>query len=194
VDRAPLAPRDALVRSALIDAIGMVPFGWPIAALGNIDGGGRGLWDAAPVPRNYFDERIARSYQAKWPELFEPGVVDPAVRFLAGPAGTGAALELGVPGLQRLPAGETLRAFAVTPEHLGFEEYAAATDRLLPHYWVVDGQLETFSTPFRLVWPSELDLMARLAGMSLRERWSDWSRAPFTSDSTTHVSVWEKPA
>jgi hypothetical protein len=92
-----------------------------------------GLWDAAPVPRNYFDERIARSYQAKWPELFEPGVVDPAVRFLAGPVGTGAALELGVPGLQRLPAGETLRAFAVTPEHLGFEEYAAATQIAFSH-------------------------------------------------------------
>ena len=55
-----------------------------------------GLWDAAPVPRNYFGERIAKSYQAKWPELFEPGVVDPAVRFLARLAGTGAALELGV--------------------------------------------------------------------------------------------------
>jgi predicted TPR repeat methyltransferase len=55
-----------------------------------------GLWDAAPVPRNYFDERIAKSYQAKWPELFEPGMVDPAVRFLARLAGTGAALELGV--------------------------------------------------------------------------------------------------
>ena len=48
--------------------------------------------------------------------------------------------------------------------------------------------------PFRYVWPSELDLMARLAGMTLRERWSDWNRAPFTSESTTHVSVWEKPA
>jgi len=104
-------------------------------------------------------------------------------------------IEVGVPGLQRLPAGETLPAFAVTPEHLGFEEYDAATQIAFSHhYWVVDGQLETFSTPFRLVWPSELDLMARLAGMSLRERWSDWSRAPFTSDSTTHVSVWEKPA
>jgi hypothetical protein len=83
----------------------------------------------------------------------------------------------------------------VTPEHPGFEEYDAATQIAFSHhYWVVDGQLETFSTPFRLVWPSELDLMARLAGMSLRERWSDWSRAPFTSDSTTHVSVWKKPA
>ena len=48
--------------------------------------------------------------------------------------------------------------------------------------------------PFRYVWPSELDLMARMAGMTLRERWSGWDRAPFTSDSTSHVSVWEKPA
>ena len=59
---------------------------------------------------------------------------------------------------------------------------------------MIDGQLETLSAPFRYVWPSELDLMARLAGMTLRERWSDWTGAPFTSDSTSHVSVWEKPA
>jgi hypothetical protein len=59
---------------------------------------------------------------------------------------------------------------------------------------VVDGQAETRSVPFRYVWPSELDLMARLAGMRLRERWRDWSCAPFTSDSRTHISVWEKPA
>jgi hypothetical protein len=44
------------------------------------------------------------------------------------------------------------------------------------------------------VWPSELDLMARLAGMTLRERWSDWNREPFTSDSRSHISVWQKPA
>jgi len=224
------------------------------------------------VPKNYFDERIARSYQAKWPELFEPAVVDPAVRFLAGLAGTGAALELGigtgriaiplsqrgvrvhgidlspdmvaqlrakpgtddigvtigdfattsvggtfklaylvrntimnlttqdgqiacfqnvaaqlepggcfvievvVPGLQRLPPGETVQAFTVTPTHLGFDEYDVASQGLISHhYWVVDGQLETLSAPFRYVWPSELDLMARLAGMTSRERWSDWT-------------------
>jgi len=56
----------------------------------------------------------------------------------------------------------------------------------------MDGQLETLSSPHRYVWPSELDLMARLAGMTLRERWSDWKRAPFTADSTSHVSVWAK--
>jgi hypothetical protein len=79
--------------------------------------------------------------------------------------------------------------------HLGFDEYDVASQGLISHhYWVVDGQLEIFSATFRYVWPSELDLMARLAGMALRERWSDWTREPFTSDSRTHVSVWEKTA
>jgi SAM-dependent methyltransferase len=241
------------------------------------------------VPENYFDERIAKAYDAKWANLAEPAVVDPAVNFLAELAGTGAALELGVgtgrlalplsrrgvrvhgielspamvaqlqakpgadtigvtigdfattrvggtftlaylvrntianlttqdqqvacfgnvaahlepggrfvielyiPELQRLPPGETIRAFDVTPTHLGFEEYDVATQIAYSHhYWMVDGKLETFSAPFRYVWPSELDLMARLAGMTLRERWSSWAREPFTSDSRSHVSVWEK--
>jgi hypothetical protein len=49
----------------------------------------------------------------------------------------------------------------------------------------------TFSVPFRYVWPAELDLMARIAGMRLRERWAGWNREPFTSESTSHVSAWE---
>jgi SAM-dependent methyltransferase len=243
------------------------------------------------VPKNYFDERIAKSYEARWPELFEPVMVDPVVAFLAELAGPGAALELGigtgriaiplsrrgvrvhgidlspdmlaelrakpgtdgigvtvgdfattrvsgtyilayllrntimnlttqdgqvacfqnvaahlepggcfvievmVPELQRLPPGETVRAFTVTPTHLGFDEYDLASQGLVSHhYWVVDGQFDPRSVPFRYVWPSELDLMARLAGMTLRERWRDWTRAPFTSDSRSHVSVWEKTA
>jgi SAM-dependent methyltransferase len=104
-------------------------------------------------------------------------------------------IEVVVPELQRLPPGETVRAFTVTPTHLGFDELDVGTQGLVSHhYWVIDGQFETWSSPFRYVWPSELDLMARLAGMRLRERWSDWSRAPFTSDSRQHVSVWEKTA
>jgi SAM-dependent methyltransferase len=241
-----------------------------------------------PVPENYFDGSIATGFDVKWAELFEPAVVDPAVRFLAGLAGTGAALELGIgtgrlalplsqrgvrvhgielspamvaqlqakpgadvigvtigdfattsvgekftlaylvrntitnlttqeaqvacfqnvashlepggcfvievyiPELQRLPPGETIHPFTVTPTHLGFEEYDLARQIAYSHhYWVTDGQLETFSAPFRYVWPSELDLMARLAGMTLRQRWSGWEREPFTSDSRSHVSVWE---
>jgi SAM-dependent methyltransferase len=243
------------------------------------------------VTTNFFDRRIASSYEAKWPELFAPAAVDPVVDFLAGLAGDGAVLELGigtgrialplarrgvpvhgidlspdmvaelrarpgaaavgvtvgdfattrvdgrfrlaylvrntimnltsqdaqvacfqnvaahlepggrfvievvVPALRRLPPGETVRAFTVTPAHLGFEEYdVAAQIAYSHHWWVTDGEVETLSAPFRYVWPSELDLMARIAGMRLRERWSDWARAPFTSDSGQHVSVWEKLA
>jgi SAM-dependent methyltransferase len=245
------------------------------------------------VTRNVFDRRIASSYEAKWPELFQPSAIDPVVDFLAGLAGAGAGaalelgigtgrialplarrgvrvhgidlspdmvaelrarpgaeavgvtvgdfattrvggsfrlaylvrntimnlttqaaqvacfqnvaaqleaggcfvIEVGVPGLRRLPAGETVRAFTVTPAHLGFEEYDVATQIAFSHHWwVTEGEVETLSAPFRYVWPSELDLMARIAGMRLRERWSGWRREPFTSDSGQHVSVWEKLA
>jgi SAM-dependent methyltransferase len=243
------------------------------------------------VPENYFGARIARTYEAKWPELFDPAAIEPVVSFLAGLAGSGAALELGigtgrlaiplsqrgvrvhgielspdmvaelrkkpgadgigvtigdfaaatvagtftlaylarntimnlttqdaqvdcfrnaaaclepggcfvievmVPELQRLPPGDTFRAFTVTPAHHGFEEYDVARQiSYSHHYWITGGQVETFSVPFRYVWPSELDLMARLAGMTLRERWSDWQRAPFTGDSRSHISVWQKPS
>lgn len=45
----------------------------------------------------------------------------------------------------------------------------------------------------RYAYPPELDLMARLAGLELRDRWGGWNREPFTSESTLHVSMWEKP-
>jgi SAM-dependent methyltransferase len=104
-------------------------------------------------------------------------------------------IEVGIPALQRLPPGETVRAFHVSATRLGFDEYDVVSQGLISHHYsVVDGKLEVSSVPFRYVWPSELDLMARLAGMTLRERWSGWKREPFTSESTSHVSVWEKTA
>jgi SAM-dependent methyltransferase len=103
-------------------------------------------------------------------------------------------IEVIVPALQRLPPGETIRAFTVTPTHLGFDELDVATQiSYSHHYFVVGDKLEFWSAPYRNVWPSELDLMARIAGMTLRERWGTWARDPFTSDSTKHISVWEKP-
>ena len=241
------------------------------------------------MPKNYFDARIAKSYDSKWPELHEPSAINPVVDFLAELAGTGTALELGigtgrialplsqrgvrvqgielspdmvaelnkkpgaeaikvtigdfatkrvdglfklayvlrntitnltsqdeqvgcfqnvaahlepagcflievfVPELRRLPPGETIHAFAATPTHFGFDEYDPANQMLVSHhYWLTEGNIETFSAPFRYVWPSELDLMARLAGMKLRERWGGWDRQPFTSESRSHISVWEK--
>lgn len=240
---------------------------------------------------DYFDEPVAASYETRWPELFEPGAVDPVVSFLAGLAGPGPALELGIgtgrialplsqrgirvhgidlsaamvrhlrakpgaaaidvtigdfattrvsgsfrlayllrntimnlttqdaqvecfasvaaqlepggcfvvevmiPELRRLPPGETVRAFTVTPDHLGFDEYDVAAQGLVSHhYWPRDGRTEVLSVPFRYVWPAELDLMARLAGLTLRERWGGWQGEPFSSESTAHVSVWQQPA
>ena len=104
-------------------------------------------------------------------------------------------IEVSIPQLQRLPPGETVRAFHVGTTRLGFDEYDVVTQgEISHHYSVVDGKLEIWSIPFRYAWPAELDLMARLAGMQLRERWSGWKRQPFTGESTSHVSVWEKTA
>ena len=242
-----------------------------------------------PVRTNYFDEPVARRYDADSRDMFEPAAVVPVVDFLAGLAGTGAALELGigtgrvalplsqrgvhvhgidlspamvaqlaakpgaeavevtigdfatatvagrfrlaylvyntienltsqedqvacfrnaaahlepggyfvievaVPDLQRLPPGETVRPFEVTATHLGFDEYDIANQGLISHHYAIDGdQVRVISVPFRYTWPAELDLMAQLAGMTLHERWGDWNREPFTSDSRKHVSVWRK--
>jgi SAM-dependent methyltransferase len=103
-------------------------------------------------------------------------------------------IEVGVPDLQRLPFGETIRPFELREGKVGFDEYDIANQGLISHHIEFgEGRAERFSVPFRYVWPSELDLMAQLAGMRLRERWSGWRREPFTSTSLQHVSVWEKP-
>jgi SAM-dependent methyltransferase len=238
----------------------------------------------------YFDERVAASYDEDAAEMFDPATLDPAVDFLAGIAGGGPALELGigtgrialplvergvpvhgielsramatrlrdkpggdsigvtigdfatttvdatfsvayvvfntimnlttqeaqvtcfrnvaahlrpggrfvvevmVPELRRLPPGEVFRAFHGSESSWGIDEYDVATQGLVSHHLeLVDGELERTSMPFRYVWPAELDLMAELAGMRLRERWAGWAREPFTNESRAHISVWEKP-
>ncbi len=104
-------------------------------------------------------------------------------------------IEVGVPGLRRLPPGETVHAFTVTPTRLGFDEFDVANQGIVSHhYWIEDGTFRNVSMPFRYAFPSELDLMARLAGMTLRERWGGWNREPFTGESREHVSVWRKAA
>lgn len=104
-------------------------------------------------------------------------------------------VEVMVPQLQRLPPGETVQPFHVSPTRLGFDEYDAASQGLVSHhYWISGDRARVQSFPGRYVWPAELDLMARLAGMTLRGRWGGWKGEPFTSDSTTHVSLWEKTA
>lgn len=103
-------------------------------------------------------------------------------------------IEVFVPILQKLPPGETIRTFLRTEDRHSFDEYDVVTQLLHSHHYFYgdDGTYELSSAPYRYVWPAELDLMARLARMRLRERWGDWHRNPFTATSEAHVSVWEK--
>jgi hypothetical protein len=102
-------------------------------------------------------------------------------------------LEVVVPPWQRLPPGETVLPFDVSRAHLGFDEIDVVTQNSWSHhYWFQDGETNTFSAPFRYVWPSELDLMARLAAMALHARSSGWNHEPFTAESRSHISVWQK--
>lgn len=103
-------------------------------------------------------------------------------------------IEVGVPGLQRLAPGQTIQDFHVSETSWGLDEYDVVTQGLKSHYFTFeDGGVRHSSIPFRYVWPAELDLMAQIAGMHLRERWGGWTRQPFTGESRQHVSVWEKP-
>lgn len=103
-------------------------------------------------------------------------------------------VEVGVPDLRLLPPGQTAVPFHIGPTQWAFDIYDTASQAMSSNYvTIVDGRAEHRSIPFRYVWPAELDLMARLAGLRLRDRWEGWTRAPFTGESRRHVSVWEKP-
>ena len=103
-------------------------------------------------------------------------------------------VEVVTPQVHRLTPGESVRPFDVSEHHLGFDEYIDRVNQILvSHHYYIDGdRVRTLSGAFRYVWPSELDLMAQLAGMELEYRWADWDRSEFTADSPSHVSVWRK--
>jgi Methyltransferase domain len=105
-------------------------------------------------------------------------------------------VEVIVPQLREVPPGAKGRVFTLEPEHVGIETFDDLVGQIAwSHHWVeVSGRLVHNSGPFRYVWPSELDLMARLGGFRLRERWADWDRSPFTSESPSQVAVFEKEA
>ena len=104
-------------------------------------------------------------------------------------------IEVGVPGLRTLPPGTTQQVFHASDDYWGIDEYDVVNQGLISHHIDnADGAYRRTSMPFRYAWPAELDLMAQLAGMTLRDRWAGWRREPFTADSTSHVSVWQKPA
>lgn len=105
-------------------------------------------------------------------------------------------VEVMVPQARRVPPGETSRVFALERDHVGIETFDDPVGQIASsHHWtVVGGRLVRHSAPYRYVWPSELVLMARLAGLRLRDRWAGWQREPFTADSASQVAVFERPA
>ncbi len=104
-------------------------------------------------------------------------------------------IETGVPPLRQLPPGQDIQGYRAGPGRIVSYSFDHATQNYRGHYVeFADGTGDYRTIPFRYVWPSELDLMARLAGLRLRDRWAGWNREPFTTDSRSHVSVWEKPA
>src|SRR3954452_21579155 len=103
-------------------------------------------------------------------------------------------IEVMLPDLRRLPPGQDVVPFHVSETRWAYDLYDVATQSMSSNYIeVVNGRGGFRSIPFRYVWPAELDLMAQLAGLHLHDRWTNWHREPFTSESAQHVSVWEKP-
>ncbi len=103
-------------------------------------------------------------------------------------------IELWIPDLRRFPPGLPALPFTISPSHVGFDTMDVATQQGVSHHYFFDGDRVTrFDTPYRYAWPSELDLMAQMAGLTLDQRWADWDRSPFTSESRKHISVWSRP-
>jgi SAM-dependent methyltransferase len=106
------------------------------------------------------------------------------------------AVQVIVPQLRRVPAGDTAWVFRLDPDHVGIETFDDLVGQIAwSHHWIEsDGRLVRHSAPYRYVWPSELDLMGRISGFRLRDRWAGWDRAPFTSESASQVAVFERLA
>jgi SAM-dependent methyltransferase len=105
-------------------------------------------------------------------------------------------VELGVPGIRRLPPGQAAVPFHVGRRHAGFDTYDLVTQQGTSHHYRrhEDGSVTYGASNFRYIWPAECDLMAQLAGMELEQRVADWHGTPFTGDSESNVSVWRRPA
>lgn len=102
-------------------------------------------------------------------------------------------VELWIPNLRGFPPGAAAIPFDVSPSHVGFDTLDVAKQRgVSHHFFLAEGSAQHLQGPFRFAWPAELDLMARIAGLTLRDRYADWDRSPFTSNSAKHISVWER--
>jgi SAM-dependent methyltransferase len=113
--------------------------------------------------------------------------LEPAGRFI---------IELWVPELRKLPPGQQATVFTSEPGYIGLDTYDVLQQRVVSHHFTfgTGKRAELFRSPHRYVWPSELDLMAQLAGFELEARHADWAGSEFTAESRSHVSVYRLPA
>lgn len=106
-------------------------------------------------------------------------------------------IEVWVPQLRQLPMGQTLIPATLTDTRLIIDSYDLVTQRLTSHRYKIENGNVTEAggagTPHRYVWPSEMDVMAKLAGLELAHRYADWTKSEFTGESTSSISVWQKP-
>lgn len=106
-------------------------------------------------------------------------------------------LQAFVPDLDRYQQGQntSTRLLGVDEVHLEASLHDPVEQRVRSQHVVLDERgIRFYPVQIRYAWPSELDLMARLAGLRLAERWSGWRGEPFTAASTSHVSVYRKPS
>jgi SAM-dependent methyltransferase len=104
-------------------------------------------------------------------------------------------IENGVPSLRELPPGQQGIVFTSQPGYIGVDTYDVLRQHLVSHHFRFGAgrQARVYSSPHRYIWPSELDLMAQLAGFELASRHADWSGTEFTAESRSHVSVYRLP-
>ncbi|KDN19145.1 class I SAM-dependent DNA methyltransferase [Amycolatopsis rifamycinica] len=112
--------------------------------------------------------------------------LDPGGRFV---------IELGVPELRRLPPGQDALVFHAEDGYVGVDTYDPVRQHLVSHHFTFGAgrQARVSRCPQRYIWPAELDLMGRLAGFGLESRHADWTGGEFTTESSSHVSVYRLP-
>jgi SAM-dependent methyltransferase len=104
-------------------------------------------------------------------------------------------METFVPDMTRFDSGQSVRAIDVGLDGVKMDvsELDFMNQRIKSQHVVISQDAVTlYPVKLRFAWPSELDLMAQLAGLRLEDRWSNWERAPFTSESTKHISVYTR--
>jgi hypothetical protein len=106
-------------------------------------------------------------------------------------------IECFVPDMARYDRGQRVQTSRIDVEGIDLDvsvHHVAAQRVDSQHVSIMGGTVRTYPVFIRYAWPSELDLMARLAGLSLKERWGGWRREPFGDDSVRHVSIYDKPS